>query len=119
MKRAETGRRGEDLALEHYLRAGYQLLERNSRTRFGEIDLIVHQPGQLVFVEVRTRIAGSTDPLESIGHQKARQVRRTVGGWLSANRVPAGTKDVRIDAVGVTLDSDGRLASLSCLEGVL
>ena len=119
MERAETGRRGESLALEHYLRAGYELLERNSRTRFGEIDLIVRQPGRLVFVEVRTRIAGSTDPLESIGRQKARQVRRMVGGWLAANRAPAGTKDVRIDAVGVIVDRSGRLVSLSCLEGAL
>ena len=85
----------------------------------GELDLIVTRPGVLVFVEVRTRRAGSSNPLESIDRRKALQVRRTAGQWLAANTTPSGISELRIDAVGITVDSSGQLASLECLEGAL
>ncbi|MEI7889419.1 MAG: YraN family protein [Actinomycetes bacterium] len=118
-RRAKLGQAGEDFALKHYETAGYSLVAQNARTRLGELDLIVTRPGVLVFVEVRTRRAGSSNPLESIDRRKALQVRRTAGQWLAANTTPSGISELRIDAVGITVDSSGQLASLECLEGAL
>lgn len=50
-----TGRRGEDLAAVFLLEKGYRLLERNWRTRAGEIDIIVEVHGVIVFCEVKAR----------------------------------------------------------------
>lgn len=109
---------GEILAAEHFSRLGYEIIERNARTRFGEIDLIVHGHDALVFVEVKTRRAGggAGTPLEAIDHRKVRQVRKLAATWLSEapNRPSAG--DIRFDAVGVTLDRAGGLVSLDHLE---
>ena len=49
------GREGEDLAARFLTKQGYRILERNYRTRSGEIDLIALHDGAVVFVEVKTR----------------------------------------------------------------
>ena len=54
-----TGRAGEKAALAHYLRRGYELIERNYQTRYGEIDLIMRNEDFLAFVEVKTRTSAS------------------------------------------------------------
>ncbi len=49
------GREGEELAARFLTKQGYRILERNYRTRSGEIDLIALHDGAVVFVEVKTR----------------------------------------------------------------
>ena len=46
-----SGAWGEDLALRYLTRRGYTLVERNYRTRRGEIDLIVRKEDTLMFVD--------------------------------------------------------------------
>ena len=69
--RPHLGRLGEDLALEHLERLGFRVLERNYRTRYGELDLVVSDSATIVFVEVKTRRVGATagSALESIGSE--------------------------------------------------
>src|SRR5215213_8561827 len=50
LKNKSPGAWGEDLALRYLIQHGYKLLERNYRTRRGEIDLIVRKDDTLVFV---------------------------------------------------------------------
>lgn len=50
-----TGGAGETEALGVYISKGFELLERNFQTSYGEIDLIVKNDRYLVFVEVKTR----------------------------------------------------------------
>ncbi|MEC5160109.1 putative endonuclease [Janthinobacterium sp. CG_23.3] len=53
------GRLGEDAALAHLLARGLVLVQRNFRCKGGEIDLIMRERGDLVFVEVRQRAGAS------------------------------------------------------------
>ena len=77
------GRLGERLALEHYERLGFRLLDRNCRTRAGEIDLVVCDSRTTVFAEVKTRRAGGLDPLLSITATKRRRMRALAAAWLA------------------------------------
>ena len=54
-----AGGGAEDLAAEFLERHGLAIVARNYRTRVGEIDLIAHDRGTLVFVEVRLRKGGA------------------------------------------------------------
>lgn len=54
-----AGARAEALAAEFLARRGLVIVERNFRTRFGEIDLIATDGETLVFVEVRMRSSNS------------------------------------------------------------
>jgi putative endonuclease len=114
--RRKLGRRGEQLALDHFERLGFRLVARNYRTRRGEIDLIVSDGQTLAFVEVKTRCSGAGHPLDSIGVPKQRRVRRMAREWLLTAR-RSGAPELRFDAVGVTLDARGELVVLDHLEG--
>jgi putative endonuclease len=52
---AEWGRRAERAAENYLTRRGLRTLERNYRVRAGEIDLVMTDHDELVFVEVRFR----------------------------------------------------------------
>ncbi len=108
--RAALGRRGEDLAAEHLNKAGYQVLERNVRTRYGEIDIIAEDHGCLVFVEVRTMASGFMAPEESVTRRKQRQVASLAIRYLQERgKLEA---DWRADVIAIEMGVDGKPARL-------
>jgi putative endonuclease len=113
------GRRGEDLAAEHFSRLGYRILARNHRTRFGELDLVLaDERGEtIVFCEVKARRLGSGDPFDNLHEHKRRQVRTMAAAWLSEVTDRPFGAELRFDAVGVTVDGRGELVRLDHLEG--
>ena len=118
--RRERGALGERIAAEHLERRGYRIVARNFRTRNGELDLVAADARALVFCEVKTRVAGGTagpaGPLDGIGPAKRRRLRALASEWLAATEGRPRCPDVRFDAIGVTLDRDGRLLALEHLE---
>jgi putative endonuclease len=112
------GRLGERLALEHYERLGFRLLDRNHRTTAGEIDLVVCDDTTTVFVEVKTRSVGGLDPLLAITPLKRRRMRRLAGAWTASHPARPRTPALRVDAVAVIVDARGLLVSLEQVEDV-
>ncbi len=94
------GDRGEEIALRYLLRKGYSLVERNYRTRYGELDLILRQENTLVFVEVKLR-RGKTfgDPLEAVTERKQATIRAIAEQYL-AEKEPE-FEEARFDVVGI------------------
>ena len=113
-----VGRRGERLALEHYERRGFRLIDRNCRTRAGEIDLVVSDGRTTVFAEVKTRRRGGLDPLLSLTTTKRRRMRALAAAWLADHAARPHTAAVRIDAVAVVVDDRGALVALEQFEDV-
>jgi putative endonuclease len=104
VKPKPLGRRGEDLAASHFRDLGWEVLERNYRTRLGEIDLICRDRGTLVFVEVKTRASSEiARPDQSVTQRKQAKLRRLVEDYLVQHRQESA--DVRFDVLGVTLVS--------------
>ncbi|MBF0454623.1 MAG: YraN family protein [Magnetococcales bacterium] len=69
------GDRGEQVAESYVKREGFRIVDRNVRTRFGEMDLIAMDGDTLVFCEVRSRGGGSLDEAaESIGVRKQQRL---------------------------------------------
>ena len=115
----ELGRRGEELAAQHFSRLGYRVLARNHRTRFGELDLVLadEEEQTIVFCEVKSRHVGSGDWRENLHGEKQKQVRTMAAAWLARVQDRPFGAELRFDAVGVTLDSRGELVRLDHLEG--
>jgi putative endonuclease len=119
--RQRLGALGEGLAGEHLEARGYAILDRNFRTRYGELDLVAADSSCLVFCEVKTRVGRTAEdpfgPLTAVGVRKRAQLRRMAREWLAGarwrGRRPA---QLRFDAIGVTLRADGRLLVLDHLE---
>jgi putative endonuclease len=108
--RLRTGRSGEELACRHLGAVGMSVLERNSRTRAGELDVVALDGRTLVFVEVKTMRAGGrrgpVRPELAVGRRKQIQVRRLARAWL-AEASPPPHDALRFDVVGVLLERDG------------
>ena len=125
-RRKTFGRLGEDLAASHLEREGWRIVERNYRTREGELDLIVARAGSLAFCEVKTLVrrrlspaSGPANPVECVGPAKRSKVRRMARAWLAQHRrgPPSGSHgELRLDVIGVTLDPDGTLVRLDHVE---
>src|ERR1700679_4106390 len=117
-RRRQLGDTGEQLAAEHLNRRGFQILDRNFRTRWGELDIVACDGRTIVFCEVKTRVASRAgrDPLESVHPRKRAQVRRMAGRWLGEREGRPRANELRFDAIGITLATDGRLLRLDHLE---
>lgn len=85
---------------------GYAVVERNYRTRHGEIDLILRDERTLVFVEVKLRRgSGFGDPLEAVTPRKQDKIRMIAEQYLSEKEedFADGFKEMRFDVVGILL----------------
>ena len=78
---ADTGRRGEQAAVDYLRRAGFAILERNWRSGRYELDIVARRWDELHFIEVKTRRAGGlTTPEEAITPRKFASLRRAAEG---------------------------------------
>ena len=85
MNRIETGQKAEDLAAEHLRSKGWSVVERNFRCKVGEIDLVMKDGEEMVFVEVRARASGGFGgAAASVDAAKRRKVVRAARVWLAA-----------------------------------
>jgi putative endonuclease len=117
--RHRLGRHGEKLAAEHLIRRGYRIIDRNYRTRWGELDIVAFDGTTLAFCEVKTRRMADDrrDPLESVRAQKRSRIRKMASRWLVERADRPRADELRFDAIGVTFDLSGRLVRLEHLEG--
>jgi putative endonuclease len=121
--RRRLGAQGERLACVHLVERGYSLLDRNFRTRHGELDVVVRDERFLVFCEIKTRVIrgppGPFGPLAAVGVRKQRQVREMARQWLAerSGRLGGRPPELRFDAIGVSLEPGGRLVGIEHLEG--
>jgi putative endonuclease len=116
--RHHLGQRGEQLAAEHLERRGFAVLERNYRTRWGELDIVAFDGRTLAFCEVKTRRiahAGAA-PLDAVRAHKRSQVRKMAGQWLNERTDHPYAEVLRFDAIGVTFDSVGSLVRIEHIE---
>ncbi len=98
------GRIGENLAVSILLGKKYEILERNYRSRFGEIDIIAEKEGKIHFIEVKYRKdRGFGLPSEFVTKKKIDKILKTAKIYLSLERKE--TSDWQIDVVAIDRES--------------
>ena len=124
--RLRTGRLAEARAAEHLVSLGYRMLERNARTKFGELDIVVFDArrGALVFVEVKAVRAGSKvgpeRPVLWVTPRKQGRVRRLAAAWMAERRAAGSAPryaEIRFDAIGIVLGPQDEVLDLDHLIG--
>lgn len=102
-RRQQLGAIGEAAAERYLVKQGFKLLHRNLRVgRIGELDLVASEGDVLVFVEVKTRMAGEVlGGFENITLAKQRKLRQLGEAYLQYHPAPPG--GARFDAVEVEL----------------
>ncbi len=79
-----VGNHGEDFAAGMLEDMGFNILDRNYRTRYGEIDIICMKGGVLHFVEVKTRTGDDFGyPSDAVTEEKRKNIRRAAEYYLT------------------------------------
>ena len=118
--RQRTGQRAEELVARRLVAADWEIVERNARTRYGELDIVGLDGRALVFVEVKAGRAGAAfgpeRPILAVDARKQRRVRKLATAWMAERRSVAAYTEIRFDAVGVTFDRAGRAIDIEHIE---
>ena len=97
-----TGKLGENIAREYLEKKGYNIIEQNYKTKYGEIDLICKQGKELVLVEVRTKTGDMFGtPEESLNYKKLHKLRLNAMSYVGRKWWKG---NYRVDAVCIELD---------------
>jgi putative endonuclease len=119
--RRRTGQMAEELVARRLRRAGWEIIERNARTRHGELDIVARDGNALVFVEVKAGREGTAygpeRPVLAVDRRKQQRIRRLATAWMAERRDLPPYRDIRFDAVGVTVDRAGRPIDVEHIEG--
>lgn len=101
--------------------ASWEIVARNARTRYGELDIVALDGRTLAFIEVKAgrleSAFGPERPIHSVGPRKQLQIRRLATAWIMERRGLARYDEIRFDAVGVTFDRSGRVADYEHIKG--
>jgi archaeal holliday junction resolvase (hjc) len=88
MNHIELGRYGEDVAANYLVDHGYDVIERNVRYRFGEVDIIAKKGEGLIVIEVKTRRTQTYGmPCEAVHWKKKQHIRHVVSMFLATRDI--------------------------------
>ena len=104
MKKSETGRLGEEIALAWLLERGFRLLDRNWHSGHKELDLVMESAGRVHFVEVKTMTPPLlVRPFEKVDRLKQTRIVAAARQYIARHRI---AKEVQFDVVSVILEKD-------------
>ena len=122
----ETGQLGEDIACKHLVRNGFKILERNYRCKIGEIDIVALKDEVVHFVEVKALSCGALPhintardayrPEEQVHPAKLHKLARLAEMYVMQRKE---RREYQIDALGVLMDKNKRIARCRLFEQVL
>jgi putative endonuclease len=112
-----VAKKGETAAADFLRSKGYQIVEFNFRKNYTEIDLIVTDDKTTVFVEVKTRTGGAFGtPFEAITPRKIKHIMHTAQLYMKLH--PALPRQMRIDAIGITMSPLGVIEDIEHVEHI-
>lgn len=105
LNHAELGKAGEEYACEKLLSKGYTLLGKNYRWNRAEVDLVMKDRDQIVFVEVKTRNTSAFgEPYEAVSRSKQKQLIKAANAFILEHNV---FEEARFDVVSIVWNSYG------------
>ncbi len=100
--RQRAGSAAEQRALDYLTARGLRLVARNFRVRVGELDLVLQDRDELVFVEVRQRASAAWGgAAASVTPAKQARVRRAAQVFLAQHCGPGRWPPMRFDVVAI------------------
>ena len=124
-QKRQLGDTGEKIVVDYLKKQGYHILGQNYQKPWGEIDIIVQNNKEIIFVEVKTRTVSkgqslrySPYPEENVGFDKKHKVIRTAQTYLLEKKYPPETS-WQIDVIAVELNLQTRKANLKHIKNAI
>lgn len=117
-RRKQFGDFGERVAVAYLTQRGFTLLAQQWRCATGEIDLVMRDGDELVFIEVRARRGAAGLAAESVGRGKRARLVALAYTYVQSEGLPESTP-WRIDVVALTLDTSGQLHEVAHIRNAV
>jgi putative endonuclease len=117
-RKQQIGRWGEELTAKFLQDKGYEIIGRNERTPYGELDLIARISDLVVFIEVKTRFSESFGlPEISVNQSKTRHILDSVQFYLQNH--PEMDCAWRVDVIAIRRTVGGIPPEIVVFENAL
>lgn len=144
----KVGSLGEELSVRFLVKRGYDILDRNYRKPWGELDIVAKRKGKIHFVEVKSVSAREGDvsdetishetssrgkvlayiklkhpkdryrPEDNVHSSKIKRLRRIIQTYLSSKHVSDET-DWQFDVATVYIDDSKKRAKINFMEDLV
>ncbi|MCT4509801.1 MAG: YraN family protein [Tepidibacter sp.] len=105
MNNKEKGRLGEQIACNYLIKNKFHILEKNYRTKIGEIDLIAFKDNKISFIEVKSRNSiNYGHPSESVHYKKQKKIISTAKQYIMYKNIK--NMDIGFDVIEVYLKNN-------------
>lgn len=112
-----VGSWGENLARSFLLKRGYIIIGQNERLGHKEIDLIATKGPETVFIEVKTRVAGSLALAEEqLNHQKIKKLKHALALYCLQHKI--FINNTRLDLIAINVNKGQKLAKISHFKNI-
>jgi putative endonuclease len=95
----QFGTDSESVAVNYLKKHGYKIVNRNYRTKIGEIDIIAKDGDTIVFIEVKARKTKGYNPKEAVTKSKKRKISMVALYYLKSTR--QSNARARFDVVSI------------------
>lgn len=108
VSKREKGKIAEEIVEKYFLSKGFEVVEKNFKTKLGEIDLVVRKKELLVFVEVKsTSSAQDFIPEEKVDSMKQKKILNSAKiFWVKNYKKFSKIKEIRFDVVVINLKNE-------------
>jgi putative endonuclease len=123
-EKQEIGQIGEDIAVRFLVKHGFEVILRNYRKKYGEIDIICRKSQKIHFVEVKTvscsDVSHETNdqyrPEDNIHEAKLKRIGRTIETYLFEYE---SEDDWQFDAITILLNKNDKIARVRMLSDLV
>lgn len=120
----DIGQIGERATVEYYKRRGFDLVDQNYWKPYGEIDVVMRDKDELIFVEVKSvscvtfedSIGLEVNPAENVHEKKRARLRKVIMAFLEEK---GGYDDWRFDVAVVQVNVRSKLSRVEVIEDVI
>ena len=120
MDSKELGFLAENIAARHLESGGYEVIDKNYRKPWGEIDIIAKKNGVVVFVEVKANsqeFGGDFNPEVRVDWKKIQKIKKTAMLYLE-HELRDTDLEWQIDIISVTFDAANKKAKIKHFKNI-
>ena len=116
---SEFGTWAENYVAQYLVSKRYNILSKNYRKKWGEIDIVAEKEGVLVFVEVKAnkKEINGFEPENRVNPEKLRRLNRVVQTYLVSKKYST-EQNWQIDIVSLTLVRDKELVKIKHFKNI-
>ena len=120
MDTKELGFLAENIAARYLEDGGYEVIDKNYRKPWGEIDVIARRNETIIFVEVKAnsrQFVGDFNPEVRVDWKKMAKIKRTAMLYLEQELCDADL-EWQIDVISVTFDGINKKAKIQHFKNI-